>query len=92
MSHNHNEHTLKITKTVQCKGLLMSNSLFGFLKKSLHACHTYQHGQGLKGCFYWSRTIFKLGKAVKMQFWMIKFLWPLTSGTINDQVAIVFIG
>ena len=63
MSHNHNERTLKITKTVQCKGLSTSNSLFGYLKKSLHACHTYQHG-GLKGCFYQSGTIFKLGKAV----------------------------
>lgn len=37
--HNHNERTLKITKTVQCKGLSTFNSLFGFLKKSLHACH-----------------------------------------------------
>ena len=34
----------------------------------------------------WSRTIFKLGKVVKMQFWMVQFLWPLTSGTVNNQV------
>ena len=36
-----------------------------------------------------SRTIFKLGKAVKMQFWMVNFLWPLTLGMVNDQVASV---
>ena len=36
-----------------------------------------------------SRTIFKLGKAVKMQFRMVKFLWPSASGMVNDQVASV---
>ena len=60
-------------------------------------------GQGVKGCFWCrsrgqglflvsvkrSRTIFKLGKAVKMQFRMVKFLWPSTSSTVNDQVASV---
>ena len=36
-----------------------------------------------------SRTIFKLGKAVKIQFRMVTFLWPLTSGTVNNEVASV---
>ena len=31
-----------------------------------------------------SRTIFKLGNAVKMQFRMVTFLWPLTSGTVSS--------
>jgi len=33
------------------------------------------------------RTIFKLGKVVKMQFRMIKVSWSLASGTIINQIT-----